>query len=125
MIRGSFECVEQALGKNVAVLDVVLKTLTVGGTQQQYETALAILNSEDVVEIRDISALPSLPEGDCSICFCEAENPVQTSCRHTYCLECFEESCKSAASTSNTKFQVKFQGLRLDRNLPYLHLINF
>ena len=109
MIRGGFKYLEQTLGKNVAVLNVVLKRLTVGGTQHQYQTTLAILNCEDV-EIRDVSAFRSLPEGDCPICFCEAETPVQTSCKHTYCLECFEESCKSAASTSKIKFQVKCQG---------------
>lgn len=46
----------------------------------------------------------------CPICFCEAENPIQTSCKHTYCLECFEECCKTAASTSGSEFQVKCQG---------------
>ncbi|OAG44198.1 hypothetical protein AYO21_01655 [Fonsecaea monophora] len=110
MIRGGFKSVEQALGRNVAVFDVISKRLTVGGTRQQYDMALAVVNGADAVEIRDVAASHSLIEGDCPICFCEAENPVQTSCKHTYCLECFEDSCKSAASTSKNDFQVKCQG---------------
>lgn len=51
----------------------------------------------------------SEPEEDCPICFCEADTPVQTSCKHTYCLGCFAECCKAAASTSKDEFQIKCQ----------------
>lgn len=110
MVHGGFKSIEQALGKNVAVFNVVSRKIIINGTQRQYETALAIMDGKHVVEIRPPLDGPSTPEGDCPICFCEADTPIQTSCKHIYCLECFEDCCKSAASTSKDEFQVKCQG---------------
>lgn len=109
-IHGGFKSIEKALGNNVAVFNVVSRKVTINGTQQQYETALAIMDGKHALKFRALSDGLSKPEGDCPICFCEAENPIQTSCKHTYCLECFEECCKSAASTSKDDFQIKCQG---------------
>jgi CCCH-type zinc finger/IBR domain, a half RING-finger domain/Zinc finger C-x8-C-x5-C-x3-H type (and similar) len=109
-IHGGFKSIEQVLGKNVSVFDVVSKKITINGTQRQYETALAVMDGKRDVEIGSLSAPPSVPEGDCPICFCEAENPIQLSCKHIYCLDCFEECSKFAASTSNNKFQIKCPG---------------
>ncbi|KAF2021037.1 hypothetical protein BU24DRAFT_469808 [Aaosphaeria arxii CBS 175.79] len=109
-IHSGFKSIEQALGKNVAVFNVVLRRIAINGTQQQYETALSIMHDKRPLSTRPPSDAPSKPEGDCPICFCEAESPIQTSCKHTYCLECFEECCKSAASTSNHDFAIRCQG---------------
>jgi hypothetical protein len=114
-IQGGFKSIEQALGKSVAVFDVVSRTITIKGTQQQYETALAIMDGKtvaaDTVGGRPRShRAPSELDGDCPICFCKADAPIQTSCNHTYCLECFEDCCKAAASTSKDDFQVQCQG---------------
>jgi len=109
-IRGGFKSIEQALGKNIAVFNVISKSIIISGTEQQYETALAVMDGKRVVKPR------SLPDGlleseeDCPICFCEADNPIQTSCKHTYCLGCFEEYCTSSASTTTDEFQIKCQG---------------
>ena len=86
------------------------KRVTINGTQQQYETALAIMDGRHAVPIHFFSDDPPRVEGDCPICFCEAESPINTSCKHTYCLECFEECCRSAASTSKEESQIKCQG---------------
>jgi len=109
-IHGGFKSIEQALEKDIAVFNVILRKVTINGTQQQYETALAIMEGRGAVE--NHSKNPPRPQGDCPICFDEAETPIETSCHHTYCLECFKESCKSAASTSSSrgKFQVKCHG---------------
>lgn len=75
MIHGGFKSIEQVLGKNVAVFNVVSRRITINGTQQQYETALAIMDGKRAVEIRSLSDGPSTrPEGDCPICFCEADS---------------------------------------------------
>ncbi|RFU27734.1 hypothetical protein B7463_g8590, partial [Scytalidium lignicola] len=108
-IRGGFRNIEQALGNDIAVFNVVSKKITINGTQQQYETALALLDGKRAVEARSLSDSASSLKA-CPICFCEAENPIQTSCKHTYCLECFEGFCKSAGSTSKEKFQIKCEG---------------
>jgi hypothetical protein len=110
MSQGGFKSITQALGNNVAVFDKDLSKLMVYGTQLEYNMVLAIMEGERAIETRPVSDSPFLPEGDCPICFCEAENPIQTSCQHTYCLDCFEECCKSAASTSKSKFQIICQG---------------
>ncbi|KAF2686815.1 hypothetical protein K458DRAFT_441534 [Lentithecium fluviatile CBS 122367] len=109
-IRGGFKNIEKALGKRVAIFDVVSRKITMNGTQQQYEMAVALVDGKRPIESCPQTDDPPALEGDCPICFCEAENPIQTSCKHTYCQECFEECCKSAASTSKTEFQVKCQG---------------
>ena len=109
-IHGGFKSIEQVLGKNVAVFNVVSRRIIINGTRQQHETALAIMDGERAVEARFLAAGPTGPERDCPICFCEADAPIQTLCKHTYCLECFEEYCKIAASTGTDEFQVKCQG---------------
>jgi IBR domain, a half RING-finger domain len=110
MIQGGFRSIEQALGMNVAVFNVVLKTVTVNGTKQQYDTAISIMEGTRAIETQSLPEQPSMLEGDCPICFCQAETPIQTSRKHTYCLSCFEECCKSAASTSKDEFQIKCPG---------------
>jgi hypothetical protein len=110
-IHGGFKSIEQALGKNVAIFNVVSRKITIDGTQQQYETALAIMDGRHAVPTRSLSDDPSRVEGDCPICFNEEpDNPIKTSCKHTYCLECFEECCRSAASTSKAEFQIECHG---------------
>jgi hypothetical protein len=109
-IHGGFKSIEHALGRNVAIFNVVSRKITINGTQQQYETALAIMDGRHAVPVGSLSGDPTRVEGDCPICFCEADNPIKTSCKHAYCLECFEECCRSAASTSQDEFQIKCQG---------------
>lgn len=109
-INGGFKSIEQTLGKNVAVFNVVSRSIIINGTQQQYEAAVAVMDGKRAVELRAPSAGATRYDGDCPICFCEAETPIQTSCKHTYCLECFEGYCKSTTSTSRNNFQIKCQG---------------
>ena len=110
-IRGGFKSIEHALGKNVAIFNVVSRKITINGTQQQYETALAIMEGRHAVPNRSLLDGPSRVEGDCPICLSEEpDNPIKASCKHTYCLECFEECCRSAASTSKAQFQIECQG---------------
>jgi len=110
MLHGGFKSIEQALGKNVAIFNVVSKRVTITGTEQQFNRALAIMDGKDIIKPASLPDKTPLLEGDCPICFCEADNPVQTSCMHTYCMECLEDCCKSAASTSKDRFQVDCQG---------------
>ena len=109
-IHGSFRRIEQAMGKGVAVFNVVLKKIIINGTHDQYRSALAIMEGKGTGEIHSPSDSSSGPEGDCPICFCEADTPIKASCKHTYCLERFEMFCKSAASSSEAELQIKCQG---------------
>ena len=108
VVTGGFKIIQQTLGKEIPVFNIVTRRVTINGTQQQYQTALAIINKRDT--LWEPLSTELAPQGDCPICFCEAENPIHTSCKHTYCLECFEENCKAAASTSGAEFRIKCQG---------------
>ena len=110
MMCGGYNSITTELGKSVAVLDIVSKKLTITGTEQQYADALAMIQGKHTFAIRTPNETTSKPEGTCPICFCEAENAVRTSCGHTYCLDCFEDHCKSTADTSKEHFRIKCQG---------------
>ncbi|TVY34991.1 ATP-dependent RNA helicase-like protein, partial [Lachnellula occidentalis] len=109
-IRGGFKSIVQELGKDVAVFDVVSRKIIINGTQQQFDAALSIMNGEHHVKTHTLPEHKS--EGECPICLAtdDIEIPVETSCKHTYCLECFEGCCKHAASTSTNQFQIKCAG---------------
>ncbi|KAF2176024.1 hypothetical protein K469DRAFT_682817 [Zopfia rhizophila CBS 207.26] len=80
---------------------------SIGEERRRFQS---IMDGKRAIEVRPLSDGPSRREGYCPICFCEPDTPTQTSCKHTYCLECFEDCCKSAASTSKDEFQIKCQG---------------
>ena len=110
-ICGGAEKIEQMFGKNVAVFNVVSKTITVNGTLQQYEAALALMSGKHTMDVNfqpDVGS--GAKGGDCPICLCEADNPIRTSCQHVYCLECFEGFCNAGASSSKEAFQLKCEG---------------
>ncbi|KAF2196783.1 hypothetical protein GQ43DRAFT_425899 [Delitschia confertaspora ATCC 74209] len=115
VMHGGFKNIEHALGRDVAALDVIARKITIIGTEEQRATALEILSGKRAVQIhspsRNIMGSPEPNSNpDCPICFCEVDCPIQASCGHTYCRECFEECCKAAASTSKSDFQVRCQG---------------
>lgn len=107
-VTGGFKIIQQTLGKGVSVFNIVTRRIIINGSDQHYRLALALLNQRNTVMTP--STAEATPQGDCPICFCKAENPVKTSCQHIYCLECFEENCKAAASMSGTEFKIKCQG---------------
>ncbi|KAK2754687.1 hypothetical protein FQN54_006820 [Arachnomyces sp. PD_36] len=107
---GGFKDIQQALGDDVAIFNVQAKKITINGTQRDYLEALAIMDRATRVGAHGLPEDPNKPKEICPICFCEADNPIQTSCKHTYCLECFEGFCKSAPTNSKKGFQIKCQG---------------
>lgn len=109
-VQGGFNKIEQALGENIAIFDVISKTIIINGTNEQHLLALSIMQDNDAADTQPFSDNPSRSDKDCPICFCEAENSIKTACEHTYCLECLEEYCKSAASNMKEEFRIKCQG---------------
>ena len=87
------------------------ETSTTDRVQQRQETALQMIKENCVMEIRSVAGLASTPEQNCPICFDDVPiTPIQTLCKHTYCLECFENYCEFAASTSKAEFRIECQG---------------
>lgn len=109
-MKGGFKSIQKKLGENVAIFNVVSKELTIMGTEEQYDIAMAIMKDKRGAENDTLPENLSNPDVDCPICFCPAENSIHTWCKHTYCLECFEECCRSAASTSKSEFHIKCHG---------------
>lgn len=87
------------------------ESLTNDGIQQQQDPPLATITGNCAFEKRSVLDIASTPRGTCPICLDdEPDTPLQTLCKHMYCLECFENSCKSAASTSKDEFRIECQG---------------
>lgn len=107
---GGLKEIERATEKNIAILDVVSRNIVIKGTARQYDAALAVINSRSSRQGHPIVQHQPQNKDGCPICFCEAESPIQTSCSHTYCLECLEGYCDSTASTSQEEFQIKCCG---------------
>jgi hypothetical protein len=108
MMQGGFKRLEHDLGKGVLIFNAVSKIITINGTHEQHKAALEIIGHESMAK-KDSDAPYELGE-DCPVCFCEADVPIQMSCKHTYCLDCFEQCCTAAAATSKDEFQIKCHG---------------
>lgn len=97
--RGGFAQITAALGKGVASLDVTRtpKTISLTGSLDDYHRVLSLIQGKEDSVRPNTEAV----EGDCAICYTEAEQPVITACGQRYCLDCFENMCKYAASSTN------------------------
>ncbi|KAI0873145.1 hypothetical protein GGS24DRAFT_490992 [Hypoxylon argillaceum] len=90
---GGYKKLTIELGPDSVSLDITStpKRIIITGNASQYDTALSIINGKIPQNSKPV------PNGqDCSVCWTEAENPIQTRCGHTYCLDCFENLCLSA-----------------------------
>ncbi|KAI2631505.1 hypothetical protein GGS26DRAFT_598598 [Hypomontagnella submonticulosa] len=92
--QGGIKAIAAKIGSKYVNLDVLSmpKRIIITGNPQKYDTALATVSGEEVVQ--DEQENTSKP--DCSVCWTEAENPIKTGCNHFYCLDCFENLCVSA-----------------------------
>ncbi|PPJ53071.1 hypothetical protein CBER1_11951 [Cercospora berteroae] len=106
--RGGFSRLNEMLGLGIASFDVASnpKRVLVSGTQGQYRRAKEFIScgGQD-----DSSAASDQEDQLCAICWTEAEDPVYTDCKHTYCLDCFENLCISAHA-GGSEFNVICQG---------------
>ncbi|KAF2964698.1 hypothetical protein GQX73_g8880 [Xylaria multiplex] len=90
---GGYKRLAVELGPESVSLDVVSKPkrIIITGTETKYNVALSIINGK-----ARANSKPDPNGQDCSACWTESENPIQTHCGHTYCLDCFENMCLSA-----------------------------
>lgn len=100
-LRGGFQRIVAALGKDKVKLDITSKPkrIIVSGSDKDVDVIHAILRAQGkdfAVEIASLHVTDT--DNLCAICWTPAEDPVITTCEHTYCKGCFESQ---AASTSN------------------------
>ncbi|KAF4951505.1 hypothetical protein FSARC_12899 [Fusarium sarcochroum] len=72
---------------------------------EQMGSVNCIMSDKKTISLTEVQN----PQTDCSVCFCEAEEALQTSCGHTYCSLCFVNMCQAEASTSGD-FSIKCPG---------------
>jgi IBR domain, a half RING-finger domain len=113
-LNGGFAKIKQTIGSEAAGIDIVSnpKRIRVTGSKQQYDAAVAIMHGKQAVHIRPAGSSASAGPNrtDCPICFCEPEKAIQTSCKHAYCLECFEDLCQSGGTSNTGEFQIRCHG---------------
>ncbi|KAI0886553.1 uncharacterized protein GGS22DRAFT_115117 [Annulohypoxylon maeteangense] len=97
VLRGGLAILKNAIGSEKINFDITSTPKRVGiiGTADDYDAAVRVLKDREVAR----QEKPNLNEKDCSVCWCQAENSIQTRCGHIYCLDCFENLCM----TSTTK----------------------
>lgn len=105
--HGGFKRIADELGPNKVSFDIISqpKRIVVTGTAMDYDTAVALMNSREVLRIKEPDSIGQ----DCSVCWTEAENPIRTKCNHVYCLDCFENLCISA-TTNGSEVQIRCAG---------------
>ena len=86
----------------LVIRDKSKRRLKFFGPHQLYDQVrqllVAIVDAEATAGKENEPTSLANPDQDCTICWTEAENPVLTGCKHLYCLECFEDLCKSGGS---------------------------
>ncbi|KND87306.1 putative uncharacterized protein, chloroplastic [Tolypocladium ophioglossoides CBS 100239] len=119
--RGGFKTLASRLGDNKAIFDIIStpKRILISGSTADYTAALVVISSRQTGKITDPSNIPT----DCSVCWTEAEDPIQTSCNHVYCTGCFADLCQAEGSAS-TEFHLSCVGDegRCEKFLPLTEL---
>jgi len=95
-LHGAFRRLVMLFGKHKARLDISKKppVIVIQGSRQEYQHALAILEDNAVPAVDNASS--DGPTQECPACMIEAENPLELSCGHFYCQDCFERQCEVA-----------------------------
>ncbi|KAK4452505.1 hypothetical protein QBC34DRAFT_397735 [Podospora aff. communis PSN243] len=105
---GGFADMKKTFGRKISFNSISTpKRILITGSEEDHRLALDKLTTREPPTVTATNA----PEDDttCSICWTDAEDPIQTSCAHTYCTDCFEHFCFSG-STSNTDFTLRCAG---------------
>lgn len=104
-LNGGFGVLHAQLGKNKAVFDVPSRCIVVRGSDEDFAMAKLVLADRQSKVIK--KTYNSLT--DCSICICEAEDPICTSCNHVYCGACFVNMCQAEESRPG-EFRITCEG---------------
>ncbi|KAI1103733.1 hypothetical protein F4804DRAFT_352710 [Jackrogersella minutella] len=103
VLQGGLKKIQNEIGPEKVNFDItsVPKRVVIIGTVGDYEAVTSIMNGTETTQKRASDS----NDQDCSVCWSEAEDPIQTQCGHSYCLDCFENLCMSA-TTKDTSAQV-------------------
>ncbi|KAL6922251.1 hypothetical protein FSST1_006277 [Fusarium sambucinum] len=93
-LDGGLKALKSQLGGDKVLFDRESRSITIQGSTNDFTNAKRIVARRQ----KGFSPKPLLWETDCPICLCEADEPIKTSCNHTYCGLCFVNMCQSASS---------------------------
>ena len=94
VVKSGYRKAITLLGEDAISIDVLStpKRIIITGSLQDYQAVQRIISSLNPEDERE-----SEKQRTCAICWTEAESPLVTQCRHTYCLDCFENLCCAPA----------------------------
>ncbi|CAH0043816.1 unnamed protein product [Clonostachys solani] len=93
-MNGGFKALRAQLGGDKAALDEESRCIIIRGSDSDFAKAKFIVASKQ----KQISGEHRGKDTECSICLCEADEPIHTSCNHIYCGQCFIDMCQAQAS---------------------------
>jgi hypothetical protein len=96
--HGGFRAVRDALRDRAVTFDILSspKCIVIAGCSEDYNKALEMVSAGLVSN--DSGTADS---NVCSVCWCPPDDAVKTNCGHVYCRECFENLCRSGASSQS------------------------
>lgn len=93
--RGGFKAIVSALGRKIVKFDIVAhpKRILITGSKRDHDRAV------EIISIGNVGSMAPCDTDTCSVCWCEAEEPVVTTCGHQYCFDCFDRLAHCDASS--------------------------
>ncbi|KAK0715201.1 hypothetical protein B0H67DRAFT_665182 [Lasiosphaeris hirsuta] len=106
-LGGGFKQITTALPRR-ATLDVISKPkrILIAGSPKDYRIALGMVKKLGLGEAPGAMAKAGEGAGaTCVMCTAEAEYPIQTSCGHMYCEDCFDDFCFAGIADKTFRIQ--------------------
>jgi len=117
---GGFDQLRRILGRKVAFDSLSTpKRILITGTDNDRNIAF-----DTITNLLDTTSDDPETTDTCAICWTDAEDPITTSCKHTYCADCFERFCFAGATSSNTDFSLRCAGdsSKCEKEVPLAEL---
>ncbi|KAJ6566988.1 hypothetical protein B0H19DRAFT_1352780, partial [Mycena capillaripes] len=119
LLRQKLRQLQESLGTDCLVLDVVARTLTVNGDDSVIRRVHAELVALESGKTSDSDRVATNSDTECPVCFCPLEDLVRLDCGHAYCRDCLQHYLRPAAQDpSFSPRQCVAEVLSLDAETP-------
>jgi hypothetical protein len=95
LLTGGLKALEDEIGKDKVVLDVVALTLTVRGDEEEVRKVRRAIMAMDDMAVQAATQPDASLEELCPVCFCNLSDPIKLPCGHSYCLMCLQHLLRS------------------------------
>lgn len=98
LLGGGLDSLQQDIGQEKVILNVVSRTLTVQGdidVVRRVRRSIANMHASTTA-----SSVSSESQISCPVCFCDVSDPVKLECGHEYCRSCLQHYLRSAAGSA-------------------------